>query len=401
MKIILKIVTFFYLTVVVQPSFSQHADCDKMLHLTDTIYRANNVSGYGNTLELSGNYTKDKYSFEKEQNTIWYLINIPDSGEFTFDIKTQDKKDDWDFILYPHEKNFCRQIADKKTTAIRSNLSRSPETGLSATSNHKFVGPGIQPNYSKSIITNKGTKYVLVVNNPKHSNKSHTLILHYPSSKLVIAKTDSVKKVEPELIDFKLSIKDKITQDYVPSNVNITSLGKAPIILEDIINYETELVKKNYQGVIHVSTKGYMLTSIQVNISKDKHTFTQNVFLEKIETGKKVNLKNLNFFGSKAKFLPSAKSPLQALLFFMKINESITIKIEGHVNGPRQRNSKDYIELSNNRAKAVKTYLVENGIAKDRISFTGYGNSKMLFPEAKNAEEMSENRRVEIKIISK
>ena len=83
----------------------------------------------------------------------------------------------------------------------------------------------------------------------------------------------------------------------------------------------------------------------------------------------------------------------------MQLNTNVSIEIEGHVNGPRQKNSSDYQELSEERALAVKSYLIEKGIDTKRIKSKGYGNTKMLFPDPKSETEMTANRRVEIKIL--
>lgn len=84
----------------------------------------------------------------------------------------------------------------------------------------------------------------------------------------------------------------------------------------------------------------------------------------------------------------------------MKSNPTVKIEVGGHVNGPGERNTKRYKELSYNRAFAVKDYLVKNKIESKRIDFKGYGNSEMLYPEPKSAYQESANRRVEIKILS-
>ena len=81
---------------------SQNADCSSMLNLTDTIYHSPAISGYGSVKEFEGNDLENKKFIEKEANSIWYLITMPDSGTFTFDIKTQNKSDDWDFMLFEY-----------------------------------------------------------------------------------------------------------------------------------------------------------------------------------------------------------------------------------------------------------------------------------------------------------
>jgi outer membrane protein OmpA-like peptidoglycan-associated protein len=367
--------------------------------LTDSVYFAKNMTGYGNKLEFSNNSKDNEYTFEIEKNSRWYLITMPDSGVFTFDIKTLNKNNDWDFLLYRYKKMFCKRIEDKKIKPIRSNLSRSSETGLSITAKHKFVGAGINENYSKSVIVQKGEKLVLVVNNPKKSNQGHTLVLHYPKTKIAPKKV--VKQSDFTTIKFILSVKDKRTKELVSADVNINGFNKKPIFLKNITNYESPILKKNHKAVINVSATGYMLTTVEVDVSSKEIVVNQDIFLDPIVSGKKMNLKGIQFVGNRAEFLPTAKSILKSLLSFMLLNDKVKIQIEGHVNGPGQRNSNDYKELSNNRARAVKTYLTENGVGDNRVLIIGYGNSKMLYPNAKSYSEMSANRRVEIKIISK
>ncbi|MCO6500500.1 MAG: OmpA family protein [Vicingus serpentipes] len=383
-------------------SLGQNNDCINLLKLTDTIYNSPAISGFGNVKEFSGNELENKKAFQEEKNSIWYLITMPDSGTFTFDIMPNNPDEDWDFLLYEHKKMFCERIAANKIHPIRSNLSRSAQTGLSTTAKQEFVDAGIKENYSKFLIVKKGDQFVLVVNNPKKNGQSHTLVLHYPQRKSIvpIEKKDSILQPVAN-IQFKLAIQSAQTKKPVAADVTINGFDKNPIVLTDITNYETNLSKETHQAIINVAAKGFLLASVDIKISKNKLAFYEEILLEEMEAGKKVNLKNLQFHGNSPEFLPTAESALVALLSFMELNSNAKIEIEGHVNGPRQRNSNDYQELSTNRAKAVMNYLIEHGIAKNRISFVGYGNTQMLYPYAKGPEEMSANRRVEIKILSK
>ncbi|HYF03045.1 MAG TPA: OmpA family protein, partial [Patescibacteria group bacterium] len=54
-------------------------------------------------------------------------------------------------------------------------------------------------------------------------------------------------------------------------------------------------------------------------------------------------------------------------------------------------------KLSSDRASAVKTYLVKNGIAAHRITTKGYGKRQPLV-ESKDEAARAQNRRVEMVI---
>ena len=108
--------------------------------------------------------------------------------------------------------------------------------------------------------------------------------------------------------------------------------------------------------------------------------------------------KNLLFEFDGHQILLNSFEDLKNLVEILKIREDIMLEVEGHTD---DRASEKYnLILSEKRAKSVKKYLVENGVATDRIKTSFYGESK---PIAKNSSAAGRqmNRRVRIKIISK
>ncbi len=90
----------------------------------------------------------------------------------------------------------------------------------------------------------------------------------------------------------------------------------------------------------------------------------------------------------------SAYSVLDGLASSLKANSSAVVQLDGHASA---EGTEEYnMTLSRDRANSVKTYLVNAGIASNRIATTAYGESR---PVASNATEAgrSQNRRVEIK----
>jgi outer membrane protein OmpA-like peptidoglycan-associated protein len=87
------------------------------------------------------------------------------------------------------------------------------------------------------------------------------------------------------------------------------------------------------------------------------------------------------------------------LLNFLQENENAMVEIQGHVNGPNSNNTNEFKKLSENRAEAVKSFLIENGISEKRLKANGYGNSKMLYPNPVTEGQHAANRRVEIVIL--
>ncbi|MBV6484925.1 MAG: hypothetical protein KFKLKKLM_01463 [Flavobacteriales bacterium] len=402
MKNAFYIIVFFVLLIFNLSGLkAQNSDCTKLLKLTDTVYYAKNISGFGDKIEFKNNFNDNLSTFPLETNSIWYFIKSPSTGKFTFDIVSENSNDDWDFLLYEHKNLFCKRIDSNKIKPIRANLSRSATTGLSLTEVEHFSSPGVNNNYSKYVDVKEGQEFVLVVNNSKRAKGNHILKLHFPETiqKIEVAPVKEVI-VTPKL-DFVFEIKDAATLQPVSSNVNIKGLLKEETVLNDITNYQVILERGNYRVNLIVVAPDYMLYTSKIKIPKSKPSYKETILLEKIEVGKKVSLEGIQFQPASDRFLTTAKGSLNALLIFMQQNKSINIEIEGHVNGPGEPNHQEFKQLSIDRAIAVKKFLTDNSIEESRIKYSGFGNSKMIFPDPKTDDEHSMNRRVEIKILAK
>jgi outer membrane protein OmpA-like peptidoglycan-associated protein len=124
------------------------------------------------------------------------------------------------------------------------------------------------------------------------------------------------------------------------------------------------------------------------------------------KVGTTIVLRNLNFEGGRHVLLSRSLPILSQLLEAMQQNPNLKIEIHGHVcctanylDG--RDNDLGTFDLSWQRAKVVYQYLVKNGISEERMSYKGFGASQKLYPEERDAYEQEENRRVEIKIVSK
>jgi outer membrane protein OmpA-like peptidoglycan-associated protein len=137
--------------------------------------------------------------------------------------------------------------------------------------------------------------------------------------------------------------------------------------------------------------------------SKPKKIFT----LEKtadLHTGDELIMDGLNFYPGSHRTLPEAKTILKDLLELMRSNPTVMIEIQGHVccaNKPNEDGLDDEtgdFRLSWNRAQFVRDYLVQNGIAAQRITYRGYAMTHpLVYPET-TIQDQIQNRRVEILI---
>ena len=94
------------------------------------------------------------------------------------------------------------------------------------------------------------------------------------------------------------------------------------------------------------------------------------------EKGSEIILENVLFETDSDILQLSSYDELFILLTYLKKNPSIYISIEGHTDN--QGTETYNLNLSNNRAKNVYNYLIENGISKDRLQYQGYGESRPI-----------------------
>ena len=125
-----------------------------------------------------------------------------------------------------------------------------------------------------------------------------------------------------------------------------------------------------------------------------------------ITSDKPVLLENVFFDLGKATLRKESYIELNKLVDFLIKNSSIKIEIAGHTDS--RGDDVENMTLSTDRAKAVYEYVLSKGIAADRLSYKGYGETKPVYTDEQisklstskeqvNAHQA--NRRTEYKII--
>lgn len=130
----------------------------------------------------------------------------------------------------------------------------------------------------------------------------------------------------------------------------------------------------------------------------DRLEYTCSQFARAVTTrSKRPNIPVIiEFELNRADIRPESKKKLDRLIQFFKRDKINTMKfeIQGHTcaRGTAQYNQ----VLSNERANAVKRYLIDKGLDKTRLEAVGYGETKLKDPAF---PESASNRRVEFKEI--
>ena len=105
---------------------------------------------------------------------------------------------------------------------------------------------------------------------------------------------------------------------------------------------------------------------------------------------------NLEFETGKAVIRSSSNASLDELADLFKVKPKFMLLIEGHTDNVGSRSSN--LNLSKNRAAAVKLYLQKKGIEGGRLMVKFYGPDQPIGDNA-TEEGRQKNRRVEMTVI--
>jgi outer membrane protein OmpA-like peptidoglycan-associated protein len=195
---------------------------------------------------------------------------------------------------------------------------------------------------------------------------------------------------------------DKKTTKGLPSSVELIDLSTKQLIshvqTDERGNYLITLpVGKDY--AFNVNRRGYLFYSDNFFLSDRSidSIYEKDIPLQPIEANASIILKNVFYDVNKFDLKPESETELDILVKLLNENPALKIQIGGHTDNVGK--PADNLTLSNNRAKAVVTYLVAKGIAATRLSSKGFGETQPI-DDNKTEEGRAKNRRTEMKVIS-
>jgi outer membrane protein OmpA-like peptidoglycan-associated protein len=105
--------------------------------------------------------------------------------------------------------------------------------------------------------------------------------------------------------------------------------------------------------------------------------------------------RRIQFTFAKADLLPVSEKVLDEIAELLEKEPTLKLDIEGHTSNDGNFNAN--MKLSNDRADAVRGYLMQKGIDPSRLTARGFGPTKPL-NDGKTEAERALNRRVELKL---
>jgi len=255
------------------------------------------------------------------------------------------------------------------------------------------LGPKINTSAGElgfSVPASGDVAYTYAWRNDKYNSDIYTVALS-PS-----VKPEAVTIVSGRVLDSKTGkpIGAKIDYDILATGTNAGIANSNP----STGSYKIVLPAGNTYAY-RAQVPGYFSLNENITIEA-KSIYTEinvDLMLVPIETGQKLELKNVFFYQSTDKLIESSYPELDRIVDVLKLNPSVKIELDGHTDS--QGDPALNVTLSNKRVITVKEYLVSKGIDSKRISTKAFGGTKPIAPN--NTEEnRKKNRRVEIIIVA-
>lgn len=204
-----------------------------------------------------------------------------------------------------------------------------------------------------------------------------------------------------EVILVKGNLKSEDTTKPIKATVQIKSMESKRVTfipVDEDGDYVASLVKnEDYLLTIKGEDIVYQSTYVAAKDSITAPVIKLEMEVQPIEVGMHYRIHNIYFAFNSSDILASSQKVLDEFIVFLNDHPTLQIGIEGHTDnvGSDEFN----LILSENRAKAVYNYLVNNGIDANRLQYKGFGETT---PIATNETEdgRAMNRRTEFVILN-
>lgn len=230
--------------------------------------------------------------------------------------------------------------------------------------------------------------------------------------------TPDLKQIE-YIVKGKTFSVDQDSTRTILGGVRVKLLDENDQLIDDVITgrggvfefkVETEKVYKLTGEKADYFTDRTTLSTIGETIPKEElidrfntKTFERELDLGIVVTDIPIVVQNVYYDVDKSDIRPDAALELDKLVQFLKDNPAITIELSSHTDS---RAPDDYNQrLSQDRADAAVNYMVSKGIARNRLTAKGYGETQLVNgcdndnQDSCTEEQHQANRRTEFKVI--
>lgn len=369
-----------------------------------SLYKATKENGKWTNIKAlpfsSKDYSISNPSLSKDGKTLYFSSNMPGS---------KGGNDIWKVSVNGDEYGTPENLGDKINTAGNESFPFISDENVLFFSSEGKQGFGGLDVYKIDLNTNEEAKNV---GQPVNSEKDDFAFTYNAAKRVGFfssnrAGVDNIYKADPVCGVLVFSAIKNAKSGNAVSDAKVVLLDQNNKIVATKTtdangNASFDIAcDQNYS--LQVSKDGFDPTDFAINKTRAGEVMA-NITLEPIKpiiTEKEVVLQPVYFEFNKSNITEQGAEELDKLVEVMNEHPAMILFAKSHTDN---RGSDSYnLNLSERRAKSTVQYVVSKGIAKDRISGQGFGESepKAVCAEDCTEEQHAQNRRSEFMIVKK
>lgn len=205
-----------------------------------------------------------------------------------------------------------------------------------------------------------------------------------------------------------------ISAQKAPLSVSVTDYNKVALEGEQVI-FVNQITNEKFKGVsnrigkftVELPAGKYDIllksvgdaqeySSLEIPKLEPNQFYTEMWMEVMISQPEFFTLDNLHFASGQSTILKNSFPELKELLDYLKLKPNKRVEIGGHTDSDGDETAN--YQLSQDRANAIKKYLIDNGIKSSRLIAKGYGETS---PVADNSTSQgkAKNRRTEVRFL--
>ncbi|XMO88344.1 OmpA family protein [Algibacter sp. AS12] len=212
-----------------------------------------------------------------------------------------------------------------------------------------------------------------------------------------------VQSIKGEILDLETQIKLPntivILKDDEGNEIDKTITAKDATFSFNVSPFETYSISTEKDGFKDATVAFFANSGRETTYKKDIELHTTEPVIAKVENEMRIVLENIYFNFNKWNVKEESFISLNKVIKVLKANPDMKLAVNAHTDN-KGRESYN-LNLSNKRAVSAVSYLIENGISKDRLVSKGYGETKPLIDCKTSCSDgdLQANRRVEFVIV--
>ncbi len=226
------------------------------------------------------------------------------------------------------------------------------------------------------------TAYKLNLYDAKNQSRNKNSGIRIEQNQIIVGNSTGTTKDD--------NIKDDNNESFWRHVSIAFTKGKLKVYLDNqrlvnIPHYEANPTGITISGRGNYNTQSYFIKNIRIAKGGVK-------YYKRVLSDGKIIVNGIKFDVNKATLKPESMGPINRIYKLMKKQPGLKFSVEGHTDS--DGDDAFNMKLSKARAKTVMNKLIAMGIAKSRLKYTGYGESKPIDNNS-TPEGKANNRRVE------